>query len=138
MDAAGFVDALHQMTARRPLLGLGLSALLTAAGVGPAEAKKKKKRKKKRNKKRKRADTPPTPPEPVARTDATCLFDNKSYYNVTRIAQTFRALRSGKLTSATVWIGNNAGADFDVEIWSTDTNGRPQAILAGATIADLP
>lgn len=143
MDDSAFDAATQRVPAllsRRRSLGL-LSVLGLGAGLMAEDAEAKKRRKtkhkKKRNKKKKRP-SPPTPPEPVAQPDAACLFDNKSYYNVIRIAQTFRAQRTGKLTSATVWIGNDVGADFDMEIWSTDTSGRPQAILAGATIADLP
>lgn len=49
MDADRFDDTLrHFAAARRPVLALGLGALLTAAGVTPGEAKKKRRKHKKK------------------------------------------------------------------------------------------
>jgi hypothetical protein len=56
-----------------------------------------------------------------------------------RFAQTFRALRSGQLTRAAVELhSNDAGADFDMEIWSVDAANAPSTVLAGTTIANVP
>lgn len=64
MDANHFDDALRQFaTERRPLLGLGIGALLAAAGVAPSEARKKKRKKRKKDKK------PPPPPQCIVDTD---------------------------------------------------------------------
>lgn len=101
---------------RPPLLGAGLGALLGLAATAPGDAKKKKKRKK--NKGKQPTTTPPvTTPKPVARVDAACPLTGATSANPVRQAQTFRAIRSGKLTSASVYLVENLpGADLDVEI----------------------
>ncbi|MFT4039083.1 MAG: hypothetical protein QM692_12935, partial [Thermomicrobiales bacterium] len=58
---------------------------------------------------------------------------------VARIAQTFRARRTGQLTSASVFLqSNDAGMDFEIEIWSVNESAAPGAFLARATVADVP
>ena len=79
--------------------------------------------------------SPPPPPAPVAQADAFCAATGFGLSN-TRLAQSLRALRSGQLTSASVFLmADVAGADLDVEIWSVDQANAPSAMLAGTTIA---
>lgn len=115
------------------LLGvLGLGALIHA---NPAIAGKKGKRKGKHRHKPK--PQPQQPPAPVAMLDAVCMTGTGTAF-ATRQAQTFRAIRSGKLTSATVFLlSNTPGNDFDVEIWSVDQNNAPSQVLAGVTLANV-
>jgi hypothetical protein len=81
----------------------------------------------------------PDPVGPVTTADATCLDADENKAFGLRLVQTFRALRSGHLTSASVELTDNvAGADFDMEIWSVDQDNVPNAVLAGVTIADVP
>jgi hypothetical protein len=117
--------------------GLGLIGLLGLAGLAsPVDADAGKKRKKRRRKKR------PMAPVPVARADATCIgtdTDTQVGANDDRVAQTFRALRTGQLTSASIFLALNAAPiDIDVEIWSVNQQNLPQTVLAGATLARVP
>lgn len=120
------------VTRRRNLVGLlGLIGMVHTVSSDNAAAGKKKRKRKRKHKK-------PTTPPPVARADATCIATG-GYSNKVRLAQTFRALRSGQLTSATVFLRRNvAGNDFDVEIWSVDQTNAPGDVLAGITIANVP
>ena len=81
----------------------------------------------------------PGPVAPVTTADAACPSNHTSFSSHPRNAQTFRALRSGQLTSASVELYSNVeGADFDMEIWSVDAANAPSTVLAGTTIADVP
>jgi hypothetical protein len=76
---------------------------------------------------------------PVTAADAACPGPYPTNTLHPRNAQTFRALRSGQLTSASVAIYlNPEGADFDMEIWSVNQANAPNAVLAGTTIANVP
>jgi hypothetical protein len=111
---------------------LAYSALATSWLSNEAAARKKGKKKGRgKGKKRRR---------PRASIDARCIATGEDAGNgVPRVAQTFRAQRSGKLTSASVLlVQNDAGADVDIEIWSVDQANAPSAFLSGATVADLP
>lgn len=121
---------------------LGLLGVLGIAGAGLAdEALAGKKRKKRKHKVRTSPPpTPPTPPAPgpVSYADARCDATGVSS-NEVRAAQTFRALRSGQLTSATFYLYDvSAGVTLDVEIWSVDGSGKPNTVLAGATVSPVP
>src|SRR5262245_3306710 len=60
---------------------------------------------------------PPADPVPTTTADAACPSAHASFSGLPRNAQTFRALRSGQLTSASVELHDNVeGADFDMEI----------------------
>ena len=81
----------------------------------------------------------PPPAGPVTTADAACHFPPGSGREGARVAQTFRALRSGQLTSASVLLMYNvAGASFDLEIWSVNAANAPSTVLAGTTIANVP
>jgi hypothetical protein len=80
------------------------------------------------------------PPSPSV-ADATCSGPGNS--NVTgsrRFAQTFVALRSGQLTSATIELEQNQdSADFVVEIRTVDGSGVPtNTVLATTTVDNVP
>ncbi|MFT4038420.1 MAG: hypothetical protein QM692_09590 [Thermomicrobiales bacterium] len=118
---------------------LGLLGVIATAGYGFVEDTAAKKKHKKRHKKKPKPQ--PTPPGPVALKDATCTFTEFSPagYGLKRSAQTFRAIRTGQLTSASVIINSNpAISDIDVEIWSVNQSNAPSAFLAGTTVADVP
>ncbi|MFT4037153.1 MAG: hypothetical protein QM692_03155 [Thermomicrobiales bacterium] len=137
MDADQF-DALGRRlgassTRRR---SLGLVGALGVSGVGLANEASANKHKKKRKKKHKPQTTLP-PAAPVAHPDASCSATGTPVSAV-RNAQTFRALRSGLLTSATIYLVANASVvTLDIEIWSVDGTGQPSAVLAGATVANI-
>lgn len=119
-----------QLTRRRSLGLLGVAGMVSAQD---AIAGKKKRRKRKKKK--------PAMPGPVTRADASCIATNPLTAGVgyARVAQTFRALRTGQLTAASFLLqANGAGMDFDVEIWSVDADNVPAAFLGGTTIADVP
>jgi hypothetical protein len=132
VDTVRLVDTVRKGT-RRALLGAGPGTLLGLAGSAPGDAKKK--RRKKRNKRKKRQQQPST----VARIDATCPPTQRLGASAIRVAQTFRARRTGQLTSASVYLSHVlvAGADLDVEVWSVNSANEPSAVLSGVTIADL-
>jgi hypothetical protein len=76
---------------------------------------------------------------PVA--DATCPGPgNSAVTGPRRFAQTFVALRSGQLTSATIELdGSQDGADFVVEIRAVDESGVPTTtVLATTTVDNVP
>jgi hypothetical protein len=81
----------------------------------------------------------PGPDAPITSADAACVSQHTSFSTYPRNAQTFRALRSGQLTSASIELYSNVeGADFDMEIWSVDGANAPSTVLAGTTIANVP
>jgi hypothetical protein len=152
---------------RRALGGLGVGLLSLLGSRTEAVAAKKKHHKKKpcppckqRNKGKCKANVPdgkacaggacqsgscvpssppPGPSAPVTTADAACPSPHLNWSPWPRNAQTFRALRSGQLTSASVELHNNVeGADFDMEIWSVDAANAPSTVLAGTTIANVP
>jgi len=137
--------SLRDARSRRGALTSVLGGTLGLLGLAETDAKKKKgKGKKGKGKKGGKGGkgTPPPPPPPpvvpVATADAACAATGIGTSNA-RLAQTFRALRSGQLTSASVFLTSNIdGADFDLEIWSVNEANAPSTILAGATIADVP
>jgi hypothetical protein len=120
----------------RTLSGLGLAGLLD---LREGDAKKHKKHKKKHGKGSPPASPPASPPPgPIATADASCVCTGTEGFGY-RVAQTFRALRSGQLTSATIYLGENTdGVDLDVEIRSVDETGARSALLAGTTIINVP
>jgi hypothetical protein len=70
--------------------------------------------------------------------DAACVAKGDRITGA-RLAQTFRALHTGQLTSASIFLDENqAGVDLDVEIWSVGETGAPSTMLAGTTLIDLP
>jgi hypothetical protein len=82
---------------------------------------------------------PPGPAGPVTTADAACPGPYTTYSDYLRNAQTFRALRSGQLTSASIQLYlNDEGADFDMEIWAVNQANVPSTVLAGTTIANVP
>lgn len=114
---------------------LGLRSLTETAA-------KKHKKKKKRHRAGLPPAAPPSPPPdpggPTALADAACVAAGEVAFGY-RLAQTFRALRAGSLTSATVYIAQNTGGvDLDIELWSVDETNAPGTVLAGATIANVP
>ena len=154
-------DALTQSLtvarSRRHAFAVTLGGVLSALGCATTEAKKKKKclpcKKRKQGKcKGAKPDGAvcaggtcqsgrcvPASPGPVTTADAACLSKHTSFSGHLRNAQTFRALRSGQLTSASVELyHNDEGADFDMEIWSVNAANEPSAVLAGTTIANVP
>jgi hypothetical protein len=165
MDGFAFDALTRSLTSagsrRRALTGLvsgTLGLILAASVIDEAAAKKKcppcKKRKKGKCKKKQPDGTAcaggtcrggscvlaaPGPVGPVTTADAACS-GTYTWFNVElRHAQTFRALRSGQLTSASVVLhSNDEGADFDMEIWSVNEANAPSAVLAGTTIANVP
>jgi hypothetical protein len=55
------------------------------------------------------------------------------------VAQTFQAIRTGQLTSVSVLLmENDAGMDFDVEIWTATENHIPSVFLTGTVVTDVP
>jgi hypothetical protein len=126
--------------------GLGLIGLLGLAGMASAAdadaGKKRKKRRRKKPPKPQAPGGPVGPAGPVARADASCIgTDTNTQVGATddRVAQTFRAVRTGQLTSASVFLALNAATiDIDVEIWSVNQQNLPQTVLAGATLARVP
>jgi hypothetical protein len=165
MDGFAFDALTRSLTSagsrRRALTGLvsgTLGLILGASVIDEAAAKKKcppcKKRKDGKCKKKKPEGTAcaggtcrggscvpavPGPVGPVTKADAACAGPYTGFTTWLRNAQTFRALRSGPLTSASVELhSNEAGADFDMEIWSVNEANAPSTILAGTTIANVP
>jgi len=131
-------------TNRRVTLGLLVAVLsggevLTFGHNAEAKRKKKKKKKKPTTAPSQNGSPPPPPPVgPVATADASCAGTSTGYLGP-RQAQTFRALRSGQLTSASVYLLENVeGVDIDLEIWSVNQANAPSAVLAGTTIANVP
>jgi hypothetical protein len=154
MDGSQFDTLLRGLTTARSRRGAVVGLLggtLGLFGLTETEAKHKHKKHKK-HKKPPGSGSPPAsppvspPPSPpaspppgrIATADATCGASGGRVIGL-RQAQTFLALRSGQLTSATVFLStNDSGADIDVEIWSTDGAGAPREVLAGVAIADVP
>src|SRR5262245_54956284 len=143
MDGRAFEVLLQRLTTVRSrrgavvgLLGGGLGLL----GIAESEAKKHKKHKKK--KRRAAAPPPPAPasppPGPTPYADATCGGTGEKLTGY-REAQTFLALRNGQLTNATVFLESNVGDDtLDIEIWSVDEAGVPNARLARVALTNIP
>jgi hypothetical protein len=78
-------------------------------------------------------------PGPVTTADAACPGPYPDLTNAPQNAQTFRALRSGQLTSASVEPNSNdEGADFAMEIWSVNQANFPSTVLASTMITDVP
>lgn len=141
--------AVTAMQSRRGTLAALLGGTLGLLALTESDAKKKKGKKKKKKKKKTTPpppppprSPPPPPPLPVATADASCvapILTEVGGSNFARMAQTFRALRTGQMTSASVYLRENAeGANFDLEIWSVDAANAPGAVLAGTTIANVP
>jgi hypothetical protein len=152
MDTDRFERALKLLStapSRRQALG-GVVGVLVGGVLGsasPISARGRKGKGGKGKKKTRRGGQvlPPasSPPRPVAMADASCSITSNairlSSTNFPRVAQTFRALRTGQLTSASVvLLKNDEGSDLDVEIWSVTQENVPDALLAGTTIANLP
>src|SRR3954462_6727970 len=149
MDGSQFDGLLRSLTTARSRRGAMVGVLggaLGLLGLTESEAKHKKKHRKKKGN-GSPPSSPPTSPPPsppaspppgrIATADATCGASGGRVIGL-RLAQTFLALRSGQLTSATVFLStNDSGADIDVEIWSTDGAGSPGEVLAGVAIADV-
>lgn len=136
MDTNQFNELARLLGASRTRRGsLALAGALGVASAGlaaEAQARKHKKRKKKR-----KPQTTPPPAPPVAYADASCSASGVAVTAV-RNAQTFLALRSGQLTSATIYlVQNSAGVSLALEIWSVDGAGQPSARLAGETVANI-
>jgi hypothetical protein len=124
---------------------LGWHGTENAAAHNPLKTCKKKsgQQKKKCLKKAKQHNATHTaalpPAGPVTTADAACHFPPGAGHGGARVAQTFRALRSGHLTSASVLLVENLdGASFDLEIWSVNAANVPSTVLAGTTIANVP
>jgi hypothetical protein len=146
-----FVQALTKGSSRRGLLR-GITATALALTVTPfpgeGEAKqghhrRKKKRKKRKKDHRERNVTSPlaSPQDPVTTADAACsAVATAGLIGTRRVAQTFRALRSGQLTSASfVLLENPEGPAFDVEIRDVDSAGAPvSGFLARSSVINVP
>jgi hypothetical protein len=138
---------LQMHSGRRGTLGLLLGSALGLLRLESGDAKGKKKRKKKR-KKPQAPQSPPAPPAsppppsvPVARADASCIVTNPAGNGAgaAQVAQTFAAIRTGQLTSASIQLRvNGAGMDFDIEIWTVDENDLPDTFIAGTVITNVP
>ena len=155
MDSRHFDTVLTApRTTRRSLLGGVLAAVVGRLARTDVEGKGKQGKGKHRNGKgngkkgKKKGQTfPVSPPSgvsgpptgPVITADATCPGPYDDGIGFPRFAQTFRALRSGQLTSVSVELfSNDEGADFDLEIWSVNETNEPSTILAGTTIINVP
>jgi hypothetical protein len=69
--------------------------------------------------------------------DAACPEPDEGFTDRPRVAETFRALRSGQLTSASVELhSNDEGADFAMEIWSVNQTGQLRRASAGVSSAN--
>jgi hypothetical protein len=82
----------------------------------------------------------PQPTGPATTADAFCPASGfaTGFTAARQFAQSFVALRSGQLTSATVNLtSNDDGVDFTMEIRNADALGRPTDVLATTTIADV-
>jgi hypothetical protein len=137
---------------RRSLVHAFASGLVAcsswALGISSVDAKNK--HGKNKNKKRKKNKTatsepaitpsPPPPSDPVTTTDAACdLLWWGALAGDRRYAQTFRALRSGQLTSASFGLTyNEAGVSFELAVREIDPEGQPGYVLARTTIANVP
>ncbi len=117
-------------------IGIGLAATAGAPLVPRDTVARKKHGKQRNNHKKQRRNQ--AAPRPTA--DATCdpalwlwLGGSRRY------AQTFRALRGGKLTSASFGLTYNIGsATFDLAIREIDPQGKPGYVLASTTISNVP
>ena len=142
MDSSQFDALVSRLSAhltRRRSLGV-LATLGAGAGLADAASLDARKKKHKKHKKRGGKTTPPPPPTgPVALADASCLATGSGTIGP-RLAQTFRARRSGSLTSATVFLRKTEpGIAVDVEIWSVDGSNAPTLPrLAGVTLTNVP
>lgn len=144
---------------RNVLLGLPTAALMVVVGrlsEGTDAAQHHKNHRhhkdtKPRKRKRQRGDTPlvqtpeetppPPPPGPQTTADALCAPAGSpaGFTASRRFAQSFVALRSGALTSASVRMSiNSEGADFELEIRNVDASGTPTNVLASTSITDVP
>lgn len=116
------------VTRRRGLALLAGFGLVSGSLIEATDARKKKRKKKKK--------PAPSPAGPVAQTDASCIRDGSAWIETDWVAQTFRAIRSGPLTSASVWLDPDvAVASFAMEIWTVDINDKPGTVLAGTAIS---
>lgn len=146
MEITRFDALVHHLgthLTRRHSLGLlgmlGVSSVIPADDAAARKGKGKRKKRKGKKKGGKKPTTTPPPTGPVAYPDARCAATLAGGASSTRLAQTFRALRSGQLTSATVFLDRNvAGTTLDIEIWSVNGAGIPDAVLAGSTVANIP
>lgn len=128
------LNLLATAPSRRQVLGGVFGALVVGVLGSTAPVSAKGKKGKGKGKKKRRNGQAPLTGGPVARPDAFCLATGGAF-GTSRVSQTFRALRSGQLTSASVvLVGYDTGA-IDMEIWSVNQSNVPQAILAGTTIA---
>jgi hypothetical protein len=123
---------------RRDLLRAlaGVLASLGGGSLAPHEIEAKKKRKKQRKRRRRNRASP----SPVTTADAACHPTTRnSFTGFRRYAQSFVALRSGHLSSASFKLNfNHEGATFGLAIRAFDANGRPSTVLASTTIANVP
>jgi hypothetical protein len=143
------VDALlrtlNSAASRRGILA-ALSGLLAAGPFGPlaevANARRAGKRQRRRQARRKKRNQRRTPSQDAVTTlDAACAPSSAEPQAFDRrFAQTFLALRSGRLTSASVVLAANPGGnDFALEIWAVGQDGVPvKSILASTTISGVP
>src|SRR4051812_9408734 len=133
---------------RRVLRGLSSSALVLATSrfVESADARTHQRHHKnhhqshgKHNKKKSKpvvqppGEMPPATPGPTTTADAFCptAAPNVALGSARRFAQSFVALRSGQLTSASVnLVANLEGANFALEIRNVDATGTPSDVLA--------
>src|SRR3954469_10198490 len=86
-------------------------------------------------------EMPPATPGPTTTADAFCptAAPNVALGSARRFAQSFVALRSGQLTSASVnLVANLEGANFALEIRNVDVTGTPSDVLARTSIANVP
>jgi hypothetical protein len=142
MDGTRFDTLLRGLTAtksrRNAVVGL-LGGTFGLFAMTESEAKRKKHKKKKHRGGSPPASPPPSPPPgPTPFADATCVGTGERLTGY-REAQTFLALHSGQLTSATVFLAENiGGVDLDIEIWSVDEMNVPNGRLARTTITGIP
>ena len=147
MDGSQFDTLLRGLSTARSRRGAVMGLLggaVSLLGLTKSKAKHKKKHHHKKGKGSPPASPPtaPPPPGPTATADASCVSPNaplNGASGIARQAQTFRALRSGQLTSATIYLFRVGadGTDLDVEIWSVDQANAPSAVLAGTTVSNL-
>lgn len=129
----------------RCLASVGLR-LTTPPVSNTAEAKNKHHTKRKKHKHQHEqhdpaiTPSPPLPSDPVTTADAACALPwwGALAYQL-RYAQTFRALRSGQLTSASFGLTyNEEGTSFELAVREIDPEGKPGYVLARTTITNVP